>query len=382
MFSDFDCLQMRHALALAERGLYTTSPNPRVGCVLVKDGKIIGEGFTQPAGQAHAEICALKDALLHGHTPIGSTAYITLEPCSHFGYTPPCANMLIEAGIVRVIAAMEDPNPQISGRGLDMLCDAGIEVHCGLLLKEAQELNIGFVSRMTQGVPWVRLKIAATLDGCIALPNGQSQWITSNASRIDGHAWRARACAVCTGIGTVRVDNPRMNVRAVSTSRQPLRVLVDSRLNVPLDSKILSGVPPLIICERDDRECRQRAHMLRDAGAEVIALPNLSGKVDLKATLRMLAARGVNELHVEAGYRLNSSLLREGCVNELLLYINPSFIGNAISMFNFDSPSVLDQRVRLSYHSVKLIGEDLRVLARIISAAEFNNAPQIGDVRS
>ncbi|CAG7597941.1 bifunctional diaminohydroxyphosphoribosylaminopyrimidine deaminase/5-amino-6-(5-phosphoribosylamino)uracil reductase RibD [Candidatus Vallotia tarda] len=382
MFSDFDRLHMQHALALAERGLYTTSPNPRVGCVLVKDGQIIGEGFTQPAGQDHAEVCALKDARSRGHTPIGSTAYVTLEPCSHLGCTPPCANTMIEAGISGVIAAMVDPNPQVSGRGLAMLHNAGIEVHCGLLAQEARELNIGFISRMTRGIPWVRLKIAATLDGCTALPDGQSQWLTSNASRIDGHAWRARSCAALTGIGTVRKDNPQMNVRAVLTPRQPLRVLVDSRLNVPLDSRILSGIPPLIVCESDDGECAHRAHFLRKAGAEVIALPNPAGKVDLQAALRMLAARGINELHVEAGYRLNGSLLREGWVDELLLYIDPALLGNAIGMFNLVPPLVLDQRIRLRYHSVKQIGEDLRVLARPVLASASDNLSHMGDARS
>lgn len=381
MFSDFDRLQMQRALVLAERGLYTTSPNPRVGCVLVKDGEVIGEGFTQPAGQDHAEICALKDARLRGHTPAGATAYVTLEPCSHFGRTPPCANTLVEVGIARVIAAMEDPNPQVSGRGLASLRDAGVDVRCGLLAHEAQELNVGFVSRMTRGVPWVRLKIAATLDGRTALPNGQSQWITSSAARTDGHAWRARACATLTGIGTVREDDPQMTVRAVSTPRQPLRVLVDSRLDVPLDARILAGAPPLVICARDDAEFAARAHALRAAGAEVIALPNQSGKVDLPAALRLLAARGINELHVEAGYKLNGSLLREGCVDELLLYIAPALLGNATGMFNLEPPPTLDQRVRLQYHSIERIGEDLRVLARLV-AAESDNALQTGEPRS
>ncbi|MCG1019191.1 MULTISPECIES: bifunctional diaminohydroxyphosphoribosylaminopyrimidine deaminase/5-amino-6-(5-phosphoribosylamino)uracil reductase RibD [Burkholderiaceae] len=381
MFSDFDRLQMQRALVLAERGLYTTSPNPRVGCVLVKDGEVIGEGFTQPAGQDHAEIRALKDARSRGYTPAGATAYVTLEPCSHFGRTPPCANTLVEAGMARIIVAMEDPNPQVSGRGLAILRDAGIDVRCGLLAHEAQELNIGFVSRMTRGVPWVRLKLAATLDGRTALPNGQSQWITSNAARTDGHTWRARACATLTGIGTVREDDPQMTVRAVPTPRQPLRVLVDSRLDVPLNARILAGAPPLVICARDDGEFAPRAHALRAAGAEVIALPNRSGKVDLPAALRLLAARGVNELHVEAGYKLNGSLLREGCVDELLLYIAPALLGNATGMFNLEPPPALDRRVRLRYHSIERIGDDLRVLARLVSA-ESDNAPQTGDPRS
>ncbi|KAG0191993.1 hypothetical protein DFQ28_010378 [Apophysomyces sp. BC1034] len=372
---------MQRALVLAEHGLYTTSPNPRVGCVLVKDGAVIGEGFTQPAGQDHAEIHALKDARSRGHRPAGATAYVTLEPCSHFGRTPPCASALVEAGMARVIAAMEDPNPQVSGRGLATLRDAGIDVRCGLLAHEAQELNIGFVSRMTRGIPWVRLKLAATLDGRTALPGGQSQWITSSAARTDGHAWRARACAVLTGIGTVREDDPHMTVRAVDTPRQPLRVLVDSRLDVPLSARILAGAPPLVICARDDGELAPRAHALRAAGAEVLALPNRSGKVDLPAALHLLAERGINELHVEAGYTLNGSLLREGCVNELLLYVAPSLLGNATGMFDLEPPAALDRRVRLQFHSIDRIGDDLRVIARLVAHAH-NDAPAPNDPHS
>ncbi|UDG82423.1 bifunctional diaminohydroxyphosphoribosylaminopyrimidine deaminase/5-amino-6-(5-phosphoribosylamino)uracil reductase RibD [Candidatus Vallotia cooleyia] len=380
MISDLDHRQMQRALLLAKRGLYTTSPNPRVGCVLVKDNAVIGEGFTQPAGQDHAEICALKDARMRGYTPTGSTAYVTLEPCSHFGRTSPCANSLIEAGIHRVIVAMEDPNPQVSGRGLAMLRDAGVDVHCGLFAHEAQELNIGFVSRMTRGVPWVRLKMATTLDGRTALPDGQSQWITSYAARIDGHAWRARACAILTGIGTVRVDNPQMTVRGVLTPRQPLRVLVDSQLNVRRDARILTGAPSLIICEHDNKELITQAHALRAAGAEVIALPNSCGRgVDLPAVLRLLATRGVNELHVEAGHTLNGALLQENCVDELLLYIAPAILGNTTGMFNFEPPSALDQRMLLHYYSIKRIGEDLRVLARLASNTS-NNVRRINDL--
>lgn len=369
MFSDFDHRQMLHALALAERGLYTTSPNPRVGCVLVKDGKVIGEGFTQPAGQDHAEIRALKDARSRGHSPAGATAYVTLEPCSHFGRTPPCANTLVEAGITHMIAAMEDPNPQVSGRGLAILRDAGIDVRCGLLAQKAHELNIGFVSRMTRRVPWVRLKLAATLDGRTALPGGESQWITSATARADGHAWRARACALLTGIGTVREDDPQMTVRAIDTPRQPLRVLIDSQLEAPLDAKILVGTPPLVICARDDGALAARADALRAAGAEVVALPSPAGKVDLPAALRLLAARGVNELHVEAGYKLNGSLLREGCVDELLLYVAPSLLGNAMGMFDLESPTTLERRVRLTFHSIDRIGDDLRIIARPVARA-------------
>ncbi|MGF6537781.1 bifunctional diaminohydroxyphosphoribosylaminopyrimidine deaminase/5-amino-6-(5-phosphoribosylamino)uracil reductase RibD [Paraburkholderia youngii] len=365
MFSQTDFVHMERALALAKRGMYTTDPNPRVGCVLVRNGEVIGEGYTQPAGQDHAEIRALKDARSRGHDLRGATAYVTLEPCSHFGRTPPCASALIEAQIGRVIAAMEDPNPQVSGRGLAMLREAGIEVRCGLLANEARELNIGFVSRMTRGRPWVRMKVAASLDGRTGLPSGESQWITSAAARADGHAWRARASAILTGIGTVREDNPRMTVRAVDTPRQPHRVLIDSQLDVPLDAQILAGAPTLIFCGELDARLEERAVALRERGAQIVPLPNAFGKVDLPRMLSVLGERNVNELHVEAGYKLNGSLLREGCVDELLVYLAPSLLGvDSMSMFNLDAPDLLEDRVKLNFHTVERIGDDLRILAR------------------
>ena len=325
MFSQTDFTYMERALALAARGMYTTTPNPRVGCVLVKNGEVIGMGFTQPAGHDHAEVRALKDARARGKDPRGATAYVTLEPCSHFGRTPPCAHALIDAHVERVIAAMEDPNPAVSGRGLTMLRDAGIDVRCGLLANEAYEMNIGFVSRMTRRRPWVRMKVAATLDGRTGLPSGESQWITGEDARADGHAWRARACAILTGIGTVREDDPQLTVRAVDTPRQPQRVLIDSRLDVPLSAKILDGAPPWIFCGNDAEPSRGAA--LRERGVEPVELANEHGKVDLPAMLAVLADRGINELHVEAGHKLNGSLLREGCVDELLVYLAPSLLG-------------------------------------------------------
>lgn len=371
MFSQTDFVHMERALALAKRGMYTTDPNPRVGCVLVKNGAVIGEGFTQPAGQDHAEVRALKDARSRGHDLRGATAYVTLEPCSHFGRTPPCANALIEAKVARVIAAMEDPNPLVSGRGLGMLRDAGIDVRCGLLANEARELNIGFVSRMVRKRPWVRMKIAASLDGRTGLPSGESQWITGEAARADGHAWRARASAILTGIGTVKEDDPRMTVRAVDTPRQPKRVLVDSRLGVSPLAQILVGAPTLVFCASLDEHNAERAETLRARGAELVALGNAQGKVDLPAMLGELAARGVNELHVEAGYKLNGSLLREGCVDELLLYVAPSLLGtNALGMIDIAAPASLDARTRLNFHAVDRIGDDLRILARIERAEE------------
>jgi len=376
MFSDTDFAHMQRALALAARGLYTTSPNPRVGCVLVKHGQVIGEGFTQPAGQDHAEVQALKDARRRGNDPQGATAYVTLEPCSHFGRTPPCAHALIDARVARVIAAMEDPNPQVSGRGLTMLRDAGIDVRCGLLAHEAQELNIGFVSRMTRARPWVRMKIAASLDGRTALPSGESQWITGPSARADGHAWRARACAILTGVGTVREDNPHLTVRAIETPRQPQRVLIDSRLDAPLDAHIFEGVPPLVFCARIDANNAAQAEALAARGVEVVALANAHGKVDLAAMLKELGRRGINELHVEAGHKLNGSLLRESCVDELLVYLAPSLLGsNSAGMFALAAPETLDTRTRLVFRSIERVGDDLRVLARIAQAEPASPTP-------
>ncbi|WP_414450195.1 bifunctional diaminohydroxyphosphoribosylaminopyrimidine deaminase/5-amino-6-(5-phosphoribosylamino)uracil reductase RibD [Burkholderia sp. 22PA0099] len=368
MFSETDFAHMQRALDLASRGMYTTTPNPRVGCVIVKDGAVIGEGHTQPAGQDHAEVQAMKDARSRGHDLRGATVYVTLEPCSHFGRTPPCALGLIDARVGRVIAAMEDPNPQVSGKGLGMLRDAGIEVRCGLLSQEAREMNIGFVSRMTRGQPWVRMKSAASLDGRTALPGGESQWITGEAARADGHAWRARACAILTGIGTVREDDPQLTVRGIDTPRQPLRVLIDSRLEIPLDAKLMSGAPILIFCGTLDAAGEGRAAALRDRGAEVVPLADVNGKVDLSAMLTMLGKRGINELHVEAGHKLNGSLLREGCVDELLVYLAPTLLGdNAAGMFNLVAPATLAQRTTLQFHTLDRIGDDLRILARFVA---------------
>ena len=362
MFSQTDFSHMERALALAARGMYTTTPNPRVGCVLVKDGDVIGEGFTQPAGQDHAEVRALKDARARGHDPRGATAYVTLEPCSHFGRTPPCVHALIDARVAKVIAAMEDPNPAVSGRGLAILRDAGIDVRCGLLANEAYEMNIGFVSRMTRHRPWVRMKVAATLDGRTGLPGGESQWITGEAARADGHAWRARACAILTGIGTVREDDPQLTVRAVETPRQPQRVLIDSRLDVPLTARILEGAPPWVFCGAEPDSAK--ADALRERGIEFTPLTNEHGKVDLPTMLGILADRGINELHVEAGHKLNGSLLREGCVDELLVYLAPSLLGNAPGMFDFASPDTLNARPHLRFHRIDRLGDDLRILAR------------------
>lgn len=356
---------MAHALALAERGLYTTTPNPRVGCLIVQGGAVVGEGWHQRAGEPHAEIHALQEA---GERARGATAYVSLEPCVHHGRTPPCTEALIAAGVARVVAAMDDPNPLVAGRGLAALRAAGIAVESGVLAEQARELNRGFVSRMTRGRPWLRLKAAASLDGKTALNNGRSQWITGAEARRDGHAWRARSCAVLTGIGTVRDDDPQLTVRAVETPRQPLRIVVDSRLETPPSARVLEGGNVLVACAVADP--RRRAD-LEDRGAEVLVLPNARGKVELPALLQELGRRGINEVLAEAGFKLNGSLLREGCVDELLLYLAPCLIGDAAQgLFNLPELSDLEGRMRLEVRSVRMVGNDLRVLARPVARME------------
>jgi diaminohydroxyphosphoribosylaminopyrimidine deaminase/5-amino-6-(5-phosphoribosylamino)uracil reductase len=360
-FSTIDHEFMARALRLARKGLFTTTPNPRVGCVVVRDGAIAGEGWHARAGEPHAEIHALNAA---GKQSRGATAYITLEPCSHHGRTPPCADALIAAGVARVVAAMRDPNPQVGGNGLEKLRAAGIACDDGLMEAEARELNIGFVSRMTRGRPWLRLKVAASLDGKTALNNGRSQWITGPDARRDGHAWRARACAILTGAGTVRDDDPRLTVRDVETSRQPLRVVVDSHLETPPQARLFEGGNALVAAASADTA---KIDALRAAGAEVIVLPNAQGKVDLPRLLQVLAERGVNELHVEAGHKLNGSLLREGLADELLMYFAPTLFGSGREMFPLPELTDLSGRHELKIVDLRRIGADIRILARPLS---------------
>jgi diaminohydroxyphosphoribosylaminopyrimidine deaminase/5-amino-6-(5-phosphoribosylamino)uracil reductase len=358
---------MQLALEWAAKGMLTTTPNPRIGCVIARDGLVIGAGHTQPAGQAHAEIAALRDAEARGNDVRGATAYVTLEPCNHFGRTPPCSDALVRAGLGRVVAAMEDPNPLVAGQGMARLQAAGIAVSTGLMAQQAYELNIGFFSRMRRGRPWVRMKTAASLDGMTALHNGQSQWITGGPARDDGHRWRARACAILTGIGTVKADDPQLNVRAVDTPRQPRRVIVDSKLEIALDARVLAGGGSWIVAAVADPD-KQAA--LQAAGHDVIVLPNDSGKVDLAALMAELGRREINEVHVEAGAKLNGSLIGAACVDELLVYLAPSLIGDAQGMFALPALQQLDQQYRLRFHDVQLIGDDLRVLARFIQPEE------------
>lgn len=359
---------MAEALRLARLGLYTTTPNPRVGCVIVQAGEagfgsIVGTGWHARAGEPHAEVHALREA---GDRARGATAYVTLEPCNHTGRTGPCSEALIAAGVGRVVAAMQDPNPLVAGQGLARLAAAGVQVQSGLLESEAIELNIGFVSRMTRGRPWLRIKTAATLDGKTALNNNVSQWITGEAARQDGHRWRARACAILTGFGTVKEDNPQLTVRGVDygdlAPRQPLRIVVDSRLQIYPTANVLKGGNALVVGAVEDH-CRIAA--LRDVGAEVLIIPNEHGKVELHSMLRALAERGINEIHGEAGFKLNGSLLREGCVDEFLIYQAPMLVGdNAQGMFNLHELSELGGATRLKIIDRTVIGDDTRILAR------------------
>lgn len=353
---------MARALRLAERGLYTTSPNPRVGCVIVREGRVVGEGWHERAGGPHAEIRALAQA---GEAASGATLYVTLEPCAHHGRTPPCADALVAARPARVVVAMEDPNPAVAGRGIARLRAAGIDVEVGLLEDAAKSLNIGFVTRMRKGRPWVRLKCAASLDGRTALANGQSRWITGVEARRDVQHWRARACAVLTGAGTVLADDPRLTVRDIDASRQPLRVVVDSHLSTPPSACILQGGGTVIFTACEDEDA---AAALRQAGAEVVRLPSRGDHVDLEECLHWLAARGVNELMVEAGATLNGALLAAGLVDELVLYFAPTFLGHtARGMFALPELQSLKERWDLVISDFRYVGRDLRIVAHRIS---------------
>ncbi|MEQ1590226.1 MAG: bifunctional diaminohydroxyphosphoribosylaminopyrimidine deaminase/5-amino-6-(5-phosphoribosylamino)uracil reductase RibD [Gallionella sp.] len=359
MFSAEDNVWMAQALRLAEQGLTSTSPNPRVGCVLVKDKKVIGSGWHQRAGEPHAEVYALREA---GVAARGATAYVTLEPCAHQGKTPPCADTLIAAGVARVVVAVQDPNPLVAGKGIEKLRAAGIPVECGLMEAAARELNVGFFARMTRGTPWLRSKIAMSLDGRTALANGVSQWITGDAARQDVQHWRARSCAVMTGINTILADDAQLNVRDVETSRQPLRVVLDSQLRMPLTAKILSGGVLIYTAKQDDSKRTE----LEKNGATVVVLSNQNGQVDLAAMLKDLAQRGINEVLVEAGSILNGALLRAGLVDELVLYLAPQLLGDvARGMASLGELTQLDQRVELQWQDVRQVGNDLRILVSV-----------------
>ncbi|SIQ17855.1 bifunctional diaminohydroxyphosphoribosylaminopyrimidine deaminase/5-amino-6-(5-phosphoribosylamino)uracil reductase RibD [Pseudacidovorax sp. RU35E] len=368
---DHDLTWMGRALELARGAIGLSDPNPRVGCVIVADdGTVLGQGHTQQAGGPHAEVMALRDAQARGNAVDGATAYVTLEPCSHHGRTPPCCDALVAAGVGRVVAALQDPNPQVAGRGMARLRAAGIDADLLDTTSQpavgARALNIGFFSRMVRKRPWVRLKTAASLDGKTALPDGTSKWITGEAARADGHRWRARAAALLTGAGTVLDDDPRLDVRGVTIARQPTLVVVDSRLQTPLDARLFAAERPVwfYAAAPDD----VRADALQARGAHLTRMADAQGKVDLAAMLDDLARREINELHVEAGHKLAGSLLRDGLVDELLVYLAPRLIGQGLDMFH--RPTAISPLVTLAeapawvFHDVQRIGEDLRILAR------------------
>ena len=358
------------ALELARQAQNLSAPNPAVGCVLVSaGGEVIGQGHTQAVGGAHAEVMALRDAAARGHASAGATAYVTLEPCAHQGRTGPCCDALISAGIARVIASVADPNPLVAGRGFERLRAAGIEVEIGAGEQAARELNIGFFSRMLRQTPWVRMKTAASLDGTTALADGQSQWITSPEARADGHAWRARASAVLTGIGTVLQDNPGLDVRLVPCSRQPHRIIIDSALQTPPGARIFAPAGEVWIYTASTDEAKTQA--LQARGARVHCLPGANGKVDLAAVLRDLGQRQINELHVEAGFKLNGSLVREGLVDEFLVYLAPKLLGPGQGMLALAALPDLADAVALEFMSAERIGPDLRLMARVLGRGNF-----------
>jgi diaminohydroxyphosphoribosylaminopyrimidine deaminase/5-amino-6-(5-phosphoribosylamino)uracil reductase len=350
-----------------------SDPNPRVGCVLHAAGRgVLGIGHTQDAGGPHAEVVALRAAREAGHDPRGATAYVTLEPCSHHGRTPPCCDALVEAGVACVVIGCVDPNPLVAGRGIERLRAAGIEVDVvgGDWGAATRELNIGFFSRMKRGRPWVRLKVAASLDGRTALDDGRSQWITGEAARADGHAWRKRAGAVLTGIGTVRDDDPRLDVRAVPTARQPLRVVVDSRLEIAPQARVLQPPGAALVYTTCDDDRRMAA--LAANGVEVARLSaDANGKTDLAALMADLARREINELHVEAGEKLNGSLLRADLVDELLVYVAPRLVGAGRGIADIGPLGALAESLDFEFVDVERIGSDLRLRLRPAGRADF-----------
>lgn len=348
---------MANALQLAARGLYSTSPNPRVGCVILREGELVGSGWHKMAGEPHAEIHALEEA---GPQARGATLYVTLEPCAHHGRTPPCVDAIIGSGVARLVVAMEDPNPLVAGRGLQALADAGIQTSLGLYEAQARALNVGFVSRMTRRRPYLRIKVATTLDGKTALANGISKWITSPAARRDVHRLRARSCAIMTGSGTVLADDPELTVRETLTPRQPLRVVLDSQLRTPLAARIV-GANTLFVAVRQDT---QKEDALKALGAEVVYLES-QGKPELEPVLNLLAERGVNELLVEAGGELNAALLQAKLVDEIVIYMAPTLFGHgARGMFAIDDIVRIDDRIDLVLLGQRRVGPDWRISAR------------------
>src|SRR5450830_2028487 len=366
MYTAQDHQWMAQALQLAEQGLNTTTPNPRVGCVIVKNGVVIGKGAHLKAGEPHAEVHALRQAHQNARDQVkGADVYVTLEPCSHHGRTPPCADALIEAGVKRVIVAMQDPNPKVAGAGLARLQAHGIEVAAGLMDAQARELNIGFISRMTRQLPYVRTKIAASLDGRTALANGESKWITGEAARLDVQHWRARSCAILTGICTVLADDPQMNVRSIDIGRQPLRVIVDSQLRIAANAKILQGNALVVYADAP----QINIDVLQAAGVPLIKLADTSGRVCLNSLLRHLAALDINELMVEAGQTLNGALLDRKLIDELVLYYAPILLGSVgRGMLALPTFTDMRQAISLQVKDSRQFGADFRIIAQPLYA--------------
>jgi len=360
-YSPDDVRHMAHALQLAKRGLYTTDPNPRVGCVIVRDGQVVGEGWHRRAGEPHAEVHALAAASAQAR---GATAYVSLEPCCHHGRTPPCSEALIKAGIARVVAAMPDPNPRVASQGIAELEKAGIRVDIGLLQAEAERLNPGFISRMTRGRPYLCVKLAASLDGRTALQNGESKWITGEAARADVQRLRARSSAILTGIGTVLADDPSLTVRDLDIGRQPLRVVVDPQLRMRPTARMLTLPGTTLVVTSEEHA--KNAAALCAAGAEVSGMPVTSGRMNLSLLLEQLAARETNEVLVEAGATLSGDLLNAGLVDELVLYLAPHLLGSsARGLFNFKGLEDMAGRIALDIQDVRAVGRDWRITARV-----------------
>ena len=357
-----DHLFMAQALRLAEQGLYSTTPNPRVGCVIVRNGTVIGEGVHLKAGEPHAEVVAMSQAMANGYHDLkGVDVYVTLEPCNHHGRTPPCAEALVKSNVARVIVAMQDPNPQVAGRGLALLKQHRIALTIGVMETEARQLNAGFVSRMTRGMPFVRSKIAASLDGRVALASGESKWITGDLARFDVQHWRAQSCAILTGAGTVLADNPNMTVRldVKKVTRQPLRVVVDSILRISPDALILKGGKTLVVYASDPNH---KLSQFSEENVELLKIPDKTGKVCLRSLLQTLAAREINEVMTEAGQGLNGALLTQNLIDELLVYYAPVILGNdAMSMFAIPELTSMQQRIQLELIDVLQLGNDLRL---------------------
>ncbi len=366
MFTASDHVYMTRALQLAEQGLYTATPNPRVGCVIVKNNQIIGEGAHLKAGEPHAEIFALREAASQAQ---GATVYVTLEPCNHAGRTPPCAQALVKAGVAKVIAAMQDPNPLVAGDGLAYLQANAIEIATGLMQTQAQALNLGFISRMTRKMPYVRCKIASSLDGKTALNNHQSQWITSEHARLDVQHWRAQSCAILTGIGTVLSDDPNMTVRDFNVNRQPLRVIVDSQLRISPQAKILQGGNTLVAFAQhtENKDLTHKSAQLLATGAQLLCIPNSENKVCLKTLLSHLAQMQINEVLVEGGEGLNGALLSQNHIDELLIYYAPKLMGSkAKGLFDLPAFTHMQQAIALDVMDIRQIGSDIRLRAKPI----------------